>query len=86
MVRKEVLTLRQQLIDRDETISELRQEIEVQAVNNDATIKMLKERVQYLKNQLLSAQIVKKEPTMTTVKDDPTTLQSIEPGMHLHVD
>ena len=75
MVRKEVLSLRQQLSDRDETISELKW-------NSDTTIKMLKEKVQHLKNQLPPTQLVEKEPAVTISKDYPPAFQSIEQGMH----
>ena len=78
------MDLQQQLSDRDKTISELKQEIEVQAKSSDATIKMLKENVQRLKNQLLSTTAkpeTMKEPVVSTA----TSFHSIGLGPGSHV-
>ena len=75
----EVLTLRQQLSDRDEAISELKHLL----INSDTTIKMLKEKVQHLKNQLPPTQLIKKEPAVTISEHYPPAFQSIEQGMHI---
>ena len=76
--------LQQQLRYRDKTISELKQEIEAVSINSDATIKMLKEKVQYLKGQLLST-VAKpetmKEPVVTTA----ASFHYIKPGIVLYL-
>ena len=56
-IRKEIIILRQQLSDRDETISQLQKENEA----SEATIKMLKEKVYHLSDQLSSSGVVKRE-------------------------
>ena len=83
------MDLQQQLSDRDKTISELKQEIEVQAKSSDATIKMLKENVQRLKNQLLSTTAkpeTMKEPVVSTATSFhwTWTRYSHVPYLHTH--
>ena len=56
-IRKEIVILRQQLSDRDETIGQQQKEIEA----SEATIKMLKEKVHHLSDQLSSFGVVKRE-------------------------
>ena len=56
-IRKEIIILRQQLSDRDETIVQLQKENEA----SEATIKMLKEKVHRLSDQLSSSGVVKRE-------------------------
>ena len=56
-IRKEIVILRQQLSDSFETIGQQRKEI----VASEATIKLLKEKVQHLSDQLSSSGVVKRE-------------------------
>ena len=51
---RDIFILRQKLNDRDETICQLRKE-------SENTIKMQKEEIQQLRDQLLSAGVMKKE-------------------------
>ena len=75
-VRKEIVILRQGLSDRDETIMDLEKQIEA----SEATIMMLKEKVQHLSSQILSAENVMKEPSMIQPKVEQPSFQLLEPG------
>ena len=70
-IRKEVVILRQELSDRDETISDLKQQIEA----SEATIKMLKEKVHSTLST--AAGEIKKEATTTAVQ---LSFQQTDPG------
>ena len=71
---REIFILRQELNDREETICQLRKENEA----NEDTIKMQKEKIQQLHDQLLSAGVVKKE--QKEIK--PPLFHSFEQGTH----
>ena len=81
VLRKKNIFLQQQLSDRDETISEQKQQIEA----SEATIKMLKEKSEYLNNQLMSVGVVKKEPPSVQVKPEQSSLLQTEPGRCMYV-
>ena len=70
-VRKEVIILRQELGDRDESISDLKQQIEA----SEATIKMLKEKVH--SKLLTAAREIKKEAATKAVQP---SHQQTKPG------
>ena len=70
-VRREVVILRQELSDRDETISELKQQIE----ESEATNKMLKEIVHII-HSTAAGEIKKEAPT----KAGQLSLQQDDPG------
>ena len=70
-LRKENFVLRQQLSDRDETISEQKQQIEA----SEATIKMLKEKSH--SRLSTAAGIIKKE---STTKPEHPLIQQFDPG------
>ena len=78
-VRKEIVTLQQQLGERGLTICRLKLENEKLTKNSDAMINMQKEEIQRLKNQLLLSQDIKGKSAMTT-QDIPVSFQPIEQG------
>ena len=71
-LRKEIVVLRQQLSDRDETISEQKQQIEA----SEATIKMLKEKSH--SKLSTAARVIKKESTTEPVYP---IIQQSDPGI-----
>ena len=73
-VRKEVVILRQELSDRDETISDLKQQLKQHGAS-EATIKMLKEKGH--SKLLTAARKVKKEAATKAVQ---LSHQQTEPG------
>ena len=75
-VRKEIVTLRQELSDRDENIMDLKKQVEA----SEATIKILKEKNHHLRNQILSAENITKEPSVIQPKVERSSLQPLESG------
>ena len=71
--------MRQELSDRDENIMDLKKQIEA----SEATIKMLKEKNQHLRSQILSAENIVKEPSVTQPKVEWSFIQPFEPGIWL---